>query len=51
MVELIGTGPPLAESDVVALKLTLGVILPADYRAFLLRWNGGVPEPADFPIE
>jgi hypothetical protein len=36
---------PLAESDVQAAEQALGVQFPSDYRAFLLRVNGGYPEP------
>jgi hypothetical protein len=36
---------PLAENDVQAAEQALGVQFPSDYRAFLLRVNGGYPEP------
>jgi cell wall assembly regulator SMI1 len=40
-------GPPINESDLDELERTLGVALPASYRAFLLRHNGGRPTPED----
>jgi cell wall assembly regulator SMI1 len=38
----------LTEGELAALEQKLGISLPDDYRAFLLRHNGGVPDPADF---
>ena len=42
--------PPLKEDDIVAAERQLGISLPADYRNFLLKHNGGYPEPDAFPI-
>ena len=42
------TGPPITEADIDELEQTLGVELPASYRAFLLRYNGGRPIPDGF---
>src|SRR5689334_3493628 len=36
------------EQDILSLELKVGATLPADYRQFLLDYNGGVPEPACF---
>ena len=44
--ELRGT-TPTSERALERLERDLGVTLPADYRAFLLRTNGGVPFPED----
>jgi SMI1-KNR4 cell-wall len=44
-------GPPLTEEDVIEVERTIGVPLPSDYREFLRTYNGGRPEPCDFPIE
>lgn len=44
--ELRGTNPT-SEQAIERLEHDLGVALPADYRAFLLRTNGGVPYPED----
>ena len=38
-------GPRINESEIVALEREIGDVLPPDYRAFLLRFNGGLPEP------
>lgn len=40
----------LVEADLVHFEQQLGFTLPSDYRAFLLRHNGGYPEPNYFPI-
>ncbi len=39
------TGPAINESDIVAFEREIGYALPEDYRAFMLRHNGGVPHP------
>ena len=41
----------LTEEDIQRLESDLGVTLPASYKAFLLRFNGGLPAPDTFPIE
>jgi len=41
----------LSEKDVEQTETKLGVSLPVDYRTFLLRHNGGWPEPSTFPLE
>lgn len=38
-------GPPIDVADLDALEDRLGVKLPPQYRAFLLRVNGGTPRP------
>ena len=38
---------PTSEQAIERLEQHLGVTLPADYRAFLLRTNGGAPFPED----
>ena len=40
--------PVLTEADIAAFEQENKVLLPADYRAFMLRHNGGKPQPADF---
>ena len=40
--------PLLAEADISAFEKENKVLLPDDYRAFLLKHNGGEPHPADF---
>jgi hypothetical protein len=48
---LRGPGALLQESDVAAFERELGSSLPADYREFLLRRNGGrFDPPVSFPL-
>lgn len=42
---------PLTEAEIAKAELELGVSFPADYRAFMARFNGGRPEPDGFRIE
>jgi hypothetical protein len=42
--------PALTEADIAAAEQRLQVKLPDEYRAFLLRHNGGIPRPARFPM-
>ena len=44
-------GPAPSSATLSALEARLGNPLPARYRAFLLRHNGGVPAPAFYPLE
>lgn len=39
---------PLPEARLQTFEKQLGTALPADYRDYLLRYNGGRPEPSDF---
>lgn len=43
---MIQSGPTLDAGDISEMESKLGASLPASYRAFLLRHNGGTPEPA-----
>lgn len=38
-------GPPIKDEDLDRLEGDLGVTLPSEYKKFLLKCNGGVPEP------
>ena len=38
-------GPAIDGSDIVLVEGEIGEVLPPDYRAFLLRYNGGLPTP------
>ena len=40
----------VSDADLAAVERRLGVNFPDDYRAFLLRHNGGVPRPGRFRI-
>lgn len=48
--EMLDVGTPLTEARVTALEAELGFALREDYRSFLLRYNGGRPNPSFFPI-
>lgn len=41
--EFTKVGPPVSEADVASFEVQVGASLPADYRAFILTTNGGVP--------
>jgi len=47
-VEFSGCGPPLVEADIAALEEELKIKLPDEYRRFLLKYNGGYPDPSGF---
>lgn len=40
----------VTEADVLQLEQQLKATLPSDYRTFLLKHNGGYPDPNFFPI-
>jgi cell wall assembly regulator SMI1 len=42
------TKQPLTPADLEAVEQRLGIRLPDDYRAWLLKHNGGRPKPAGF---
>jgi uncharacterized protein (TIGR02996 family) len=44
-------GPPLTGADLERVERELGFRLPWQYGAFLLNYNGGVPEPGQFVLE
>ncbi|MES2354414.1 MAG: SMI1/KNR4 family protein [Pseudomonadota bacterium] len=44
-------GRQLVEADIRKLERKLGLVLPEDYKVFLLKNNGGRPIPKFFPIE
>src|SRR5690242_5053803 len=46
----IESGPPIEERDVSSFERKHGIQLPSEYRAFLLRSNGGRPERDLFPV-
>jgi hypothetical protein len=48
--EMLDVGPPLTDARVATFERQLGIGLPKSYRSFLLRYNGGRPEPEFFPI-
>jgi hypothetical protein len=42
---LLEPGPAISEADLDRLEQQFEVNLPAEYRSFLLQYNGGIPEP------
>ena len=48
--DVSGGGPPLTGEVIDDLEMELGFELPVEYRNFLLKHNGGVPEPPYFPM-
>jgi hypothetical protein len=44
------TGSPLSEADLRAWEIQRRVFLPEAYRRFMLKFNGGRPEPASFNV-
>lgn len=43
--------PPLEEAKLKEMERVIGSPLPPDYRAFLLRYNGGQPFPSGFRMK
>ena len=50
MLEFSDSGRPLTKSDIKNAERELALKFPADYRAFMLRTNGGAPTPSAFPV-
>ena len=50
VIQVRESGPPLADDDLADLERRLGIALPAEYRAFLLAHNGGVPRAEWFRL-
>ncbi len=44
-------GTPITKDRIDRLERTLGIVLPDSYKSFLLRFNGGRPDPSFFPIQ
>jgi hypothetical protein len=51
MIEIDDSGKPVTEKRLADLERELGVKLPAQYRQFLLKFNGGMPSPDVVDIE
>lgn len=51
MTVISDAGPPISQDAIVQLETTLGTCLPTSYRSFLLKYNGGCPEPSLVDIE
>lgn len=45
MIEILEQGSPITEEDIKNLERSIGVSIPPSYRGFLLKNNGGRPEP------
>jgi ankyrin repeat protein len=50
-VPMTKAGPALTLADLAAFEREAGLELPPEYRGFLLKSNGGTPEPKRFPLE
>ncbi|HEX8558041.1 MAG TPA: SMI1/KNR4 family protein [Pyrinomonadaceae bacterium] len=50
-VKIAGSKRKLTEDELKRAEGVVGAPLPEEYRRFLLRHNGGYPEPGDFRIE
>ena len=48
--KMLEVGSALTDGHLADLERKLGVILLDEYRSFLLRYNGGRPNPSFFPI-
>jgi cell wall assembly regulator SMI1 len=48
--QMESAGPVLSEADIASLEQRIGRSLPAPYRSFLQRFNGGRPTPAHFLV-
>lgn len=46
--QFVSSGRSISETDIAEAESAIGATLPADYRAFLLQYNGGEIEPALF---
>ena len=49
--EMVECARPLSSKDIELLESELGFRLPAEYRPFLFKYNGGRPLPNCFPIK
>ncbi len=49
--QMEGCGRRLSDEDIRELEDRIGIRLPGDYKAFLVKYNGGRPRPRAFPIE
>ncbi len=49
--EITGSGPALTEQDLASFEQRVSRRIPTPYRQFLLRQNGGYPDPSDFVIK
>ena len=49
-IKFTNPGPMLSAAEIHAFENRLGIQLPPDYRAFLMLYNGGSPDPAELLI-
>lgn len=47
-IEIIESEPPVSPERIAEVEQTLGIKLPEQYKAFLLKHNGGGPRPSGF---
>jgi hypothetical protein len=51
VIQLASSGPTLNAARLDQAEKELGVKFPSEYRRFMLRPNGGIPEPGHFVYE
>lgn len=49
-IQMMDSGPSITERDIERVEQEFCIQFPADYRSFLLKHNGGRPDPSVFPI-
>ena len=49
--KLADSEPPVTTADLDRFEQAHGLVIPAAYRAFLLKHNGGSPSPENFRVE
>ena len=48
--QMIGSGEPLTEAALASAENEISRKIPGPFRAFLLKYNGGRPDAADFAM-
>lgn len=48
--KLADSAPPVTAADLARFEQAHGLVIPAAYRAFLLKHNGGSPSPENFRV-
>jgi cell wall assembly regulator SMI1 len=50
-ITILKSGASLSSQELTEAENRIGKTIPADYRSFLLKHNGGYPDPSDFSID
>lgn len=48
IIQITDSKTPLSNSEIVEFEDEMGIVLPTQYRQFLLKFNGGHPTPCEF---